>query len=176
MSVLLSIYEYRCFALTYGRNHAFEVGSFGDIQQDRVVFGLPPDFDEAQSTVSIQGGVGEHFQETRLVDVIGARAGDQNAAGAKHLEGAEVQFLVAAESRIEVALGFGEGGRVEHNRIVVVTCGGVILEQVEGVGLNPLDFAMIEGGVLVGDFEGRAGAVHPGDVRAARAKWSAKPP
>ena len=106
--------------------------------------------------------------------MVGAGAGDEDAAGAKHLEGAEVEFFVAAEGGVEVALGFGEGGRIENDGVVVAVGGGVVLEQVEGVGLDPFDLlafetGLVEGGVLVGDFEGGAGAVDAGDLGAA---WS----
>ncbi len=74
--------------------------------------------------------------------MVGAGAGHENAAGAEHLEGAEVEFLVAAEGGIEVALGFGEGGRIENDGVVVAIGGGVVLEQVEGVGLDPFDLCL----------------------------------
>src|SRR5208283_4538371 len=39
------------------------------------------------------------------------------------------------------ALGFGEGGRVEDDGVVLASGGGIVLEQVEGVGLDPFDLA-----------------------------------
>ena len=138
-----------------------------------MVFGLASDLDQAEGAVGVEGGAGEHFQEIGLANVVGAGAGDEDAAGAKHLEGAEVELFVAAEGGVEVALRFGEGGRVEDDGVVAAVGGGVVLEQVEGVGLDPFDFfafeaGLVEGGVLVGDFEGGAGAVDSGDLRAAR--------
>src|SRR5262249_27326094 len=38
--------------------------------------------------------------------------------------------------------------------------------QVEGVCLDPFDLPSVETGVLIGDFQRRARAVHAGDVRA----------
>ena len=75
-----------------------------------MIFGLSSDLQQAKRAVSIEGGIGQHFQEVGLADVVGAGAGDQNAAGAQHLQGAQVEFLVAAQGGFEVALGLGEGG------------------------------------------------------------------
>ena len=47
MSVLLSITLYCLLSIAYMRYYAFQIGSFGYIQQDRVVFGLGPDFEGA---------------------------------------------------------------------------------------------------------------------------------
>src|ERR1700678_2122124 len=141
-----------------------------------MVFGLASDFEEAQGAVGVEGGSGQHFEEIGLADVIGAGAGDENAAGAQHFEGAEIEFFVATESGIEIALGFGEGWRIENDGVVLLAGGGVVLEQIEGVGFNPFDFMNlgsvrlggVEGGVLVGDFESGARAVDSGDMGAAR--------
>jgi hypothetical protein len=135
-----------------------------------MVFGLSADLEEAEGAVGVEGGVGEHFEEVGLTDVIGAGAGDENPAGAEHLEGAEIEFLVAAESGIEIALALGEGGRVENDGVVAMIGGRVVLEQVKGVGLDPLDLSsiqelMVQCGVLIGDFESGTGAVDAGDLR-----------
>ena len=138
-----------------------------------MVFGLSADLEEAEGAVGVEGGVGEHFEEVGLTDVVGAGAGDEDPAGAEHLEGAEIEFLVAAESGVEIALALGEGGRVENDGVVAAIGGGVVLQQVEGVGFDPFDLrlgnvATVERGVLVGDFEGGTGAVDAGDLRATR--------
>ena len=123
---------------------ALQVGSFWDIQQDGMVFGLSADLDQAQGAVGVKGGVGEHFEEIRLADVIGAGAGDEDSARAKHFQGAKVEFFVAAQGGVEVALGFGEGGRVENDGVVAAVGRGIVLEQVEGVGFDPFDFLIVE--------------------------------
>ncbi len=87
--------------------------------------------------------------------MVGAGAGDEDAAGAEHLESAEVELLVASKRSIQIALGLGECGRVEDDSIVTAVGGGVVLQEIEGVGLDPFDLAFIESGVLVGDFESR---------------------
>src|ERR1700678_1989942 len=146
-----------------------------------MVFGLASDFEEAQGAVGVEGGSGQHFEEIGLADVIGAGAGDENAAGAQHFEGAEIEFFVATESGIEIALGFGEGWRIENDGVVLLAGGGVVLEQIEGVGFNPFDFmnlgsvrlggmkiGSVQSSVLVGDFERGTRTVDASDVGAAR--------
>ena len=93
--------------------------------------------------MGIEGSGGQHFEEVRLADVVGAGASDQDAAGAEHLEGAEIEFLVAAKGGVEVALGLGEGRRVEDDGVVATAGGGVVLEQVEGVGFDPFDLVRL---------------------------------
>ena len=111
-----------------------------------MVFGLPSDFDQAEGAVSVEGGGGQHFEEVGLADVVGAGAGDQDSARAEHLEGAEIEFLIAAQGGVEVALGLGESGRVENDGVVATRLlrtsgGGIVLEQIEGVGFDPFDLS-----------------------------------
>src|SRR5271169_1734308 len=138
-----------------------------------MVFGLSADFDQTESSVGVERGGGEHLEESGLADVVGTGAGDEEAVGTKHLEGAEIEFLVAADGCIEIALALGEGGRVENDGVVMAIGGGVVLKQVEGVGLDPFDFfsleqRLVEGGVVVCDFESGTRAVDPCDLRATR--------
>ena len=123
-----------------------------------MILGLSADLDEAEGAVGVEGGGGQHLEEVVLADVVGAGAGDEDAAGAEHLESAEIEFLVAAEGGVEIALALGEGGRVENDGVVAAVGGGIVLEQVEGVGLDPFDLSSVQklrvqGGVLVGDFQ-----------------------
>ena len=113
-----------------------------------MVFGLTANLDQPQGALGIASGVSQHFEEVGLADVVGAGAGDQDAAWAQHLQGAEVEFFVAAEGGIEIALTLGERGRVEDDRVVALTGGGVVLEQIEGVGFDPFDLrlALVAGG------------------------------
>jgi hypothetical protein len=109
-----------------------------------VVFGLSSDFDQAQGTVGVESGRTEHLEEVRLADVVGAGAGDEDAAGAKHLEGAKIEFFVAAQGGVEIALGLGKGGRVENDGVVAASLlrtswRSIVLEQIEGVGLDPFN-------------------------------------
>src|SRR5438270_7794497 len=108
--------------------------------------------------MSIQGSSAKHSKEIRLADVVRAGAGCEDAARTQHLQGAKIELFVAAKSSIEVALAFGEGGRVEDDGVVAAIGRGIVLEQVEGVGLDPLDPGpVVEGGVLVSNFQGGTG-------------------
>ena len=89
-----------------------------------MVFGLSADFEEAQGPVGIERRSGQHFEEVGLAHVVGAGAGDQDSAGPQHLEGAEVEFFVAAQGGVQVALGFGEGRRIEDDGVVAAFGGG----------------------------------------------------
>ena len=89
-----------------------------------------------------------------------------DAAGTKHLQRAQVQLLVAAQRGRHGALGLGERRRVENDGVVLPAGGGVVLQQVEGVGLDPLDLAAampvaIELLVLLGNLQRRARRSRP---------------
>jgi hypothetical protein len=105
-----------------------------------MIFGLSAKLQEAQNSVSIASGIGKHFHEVSLAYVIGAGASHQDPAGSKHLESAQVEFFVAAQGGLEIALVFGEGRGVENDGVVALAGDGVIFEQIEGVGLDPFDF------------------------------------
>ena len=69
-----------------------------------------------------------------------AGAGDEQAAGAQHLERAQVQLLVAAQRAFNGALGFGEGRRVENDGVERLAGLRPVAKNLEGVGLDPVDF------------------------------------
>ena len=85
-----------------------------------MVFSLSANLGQAQGAVSVVGCIGEHFEEIRLADMVGTGARDQYAAGADHLQGTQIQLLVAAEGGLEVALALGEGGRIEDDGVVAL--------------------------------------------------------
>lgn len=130
-------------------------------------------FEEADVAACVGCGGGDDFGEVLQADVVGAGAGDEDAAGGEHAEGAEVEFLVAAEGTFEGAFGFGEGGRVEDDGVEALVGVVVAAEEIEGVGFDPIDLRTNGGGgeavaikseVLFGDFEGGAAAVDAGDA------------
>src|SRR5262249_49556315 len=128
-----------------------------NIQQNGVVFSLSTDLDQSQGAMSIERSRGQHSKEVGLADVVGTRARHEDSAGAEHLEGTQVEFLVSADGRVEVPLRFSEGWRIENNGVVEALGGGIVLEEIEGVGLDPLDFPsaqdlLVQGGILVGNF------------------------
>src|SRR5271155_868560 len=172
MSVLLSTTICVLFSLCYIGNNTLQVGSLRDAEQNWMVFGLGAKLNQPQAAVGIEGSRRQHFQEVERADVIGTGAGHEHAAGAQHLQRAEVQLFVPAEGSVEVALRLGKGRRVENDGVVAAVGGGIILEQVEGIGLNPFNLRLftvtVEDGVLEGDFERGARTVNSGDAGAAR--------
>src|SRR5216683_4636744 len=104
MSALLSIYVFLSFSVDYGENQALQIGGFRNIQQNWMVFSLSSDFHKTQGAVGIPSGFCEHFEEKGLADVERAGASNQDSAGAKHLERAQVELFVAAERGVQVAL------------------------------------------------------------------------
>src|ERR1700756_204133 len=101
-----------------------------------MVLGLAASLEEAQRPVSVACCFCDDLEEVRLADVKGAGTGHQNSARAKHFQGSEVELLVAAEGGVEVLAAFGEGRRVEDDGVVLLAGGRVVLEEVEGVGLD----------------------------------------
>ena len=67
-----------------------------------MIFGLPSDFDQAEGPAGVKGGVGQHFDEVRLAYMVGAGTRDKDAAGAKHLESAEVELFVATQGCLDI--------------------------------------------------------------------------
>ncbi len=96
-----------------------------------------------QGLVGVLGGIGYHFVELRRADVERAGTGDQNPSRPQHLHGTQVEFFIAAQGFVEVALGLGKGGRIENDGVVAPVGGGVLPQQVEGVALDPLQFATV---------------------------------
>src|ERR1019366_10669621 len=56
-----------------------------------------------------------------------------------------------------------------NDGVVLLSAGRVVAKEVEGVGLDPVDFATVEGGVFVRDLQRGGGAVDSGN---ACALWS----
>ncbi len=95
--------------------------------------------EELDAAAGVGGGGGDDLGEVLQGDVVGAGAGDEGAAGAEQLHGAEVELLVAAECAFGGALGLGEGGWVEDDGVELLACGLVVAEEFEGVGFDPVD-------------------------------------
>src|ERR1035441_9018534 len=129
---------------------------------------LAPLFQNAHAAACIRSGRAEHRQELAFADVERTGAGDQNAAGTKHLQRAQVQLLVAAEGGGHGALGLGERRWIEDDGVVLPAFGSVVLKQVESVGLDPFNLAaavsgMIELLVAFRHFQRRTRRIHGGD-------------
>jgi hypothetical protein len=115
---MLSTILYRYFSIAYAQYQALEVAGFGHIQQDWMIPGGSALLYHAQRFVGILGGIGYDFEEVRSADVEGAGAGNEDSSGTQHFHGTEVEFLVAAQGFVEVALGLGEGRRIENDGVV----------------------------------------------------------
>src|SRR5215470_1088253 len=139
-----------------------------------MVFGLPTVFQQAKISVDIAAGISDYLEEGGRANVVGAGTGYKDPARLEQLEGADVQFLVAAEGGGELAAGLGECWRIENDDVISRTLGGVVAKQIEGIGFNPLDLAMVQSGILVGNFEGRAGTVNTGYRRTVGRKVEGK--
>ncbi len=136
---------------------------------------------QADSPPGVGRGRTQHVKKLRLADVERARAADQDASAAKHLQGAQVQLLVAAQRGGHGALGLGEGGRVQDDGVVLAAGAGVVLQQVEGVGFDPLDLAARWWARLRCSFCSATSSAGRDESTAvtlghARARCSAKPP
>src|SRR5713101_1338000 len=115
-----------------------------------MILGLPAIFYDSKASVDIPGGACDHIEILGGADVVGAAAGDQNAAGTQHLERPQVELFVAAKGSFQAALVLGEGGRIEHDGVVPASGVGVVPQQVEGVGFDPFDLTAVERTVAVG--------------------------
>ena len=93
-------------------------------------------------------------------------AGDQNPSGPEHLQRPEVQLLVATQGSFQVPLVLGEGWRIEDDGVVLLSGGGVVAQQVEGVGFRPLDFAAVQGGILIRDLQSGPRAIYSANLGA----------
>src|SRR5215469_15118110 len=105
-----------------------------------MVLRLASALQETQRPASVSSRVCDCLKQVRLGDVVGTGASHQDSAGPEHFQSAEVELLIAAESRVEVLAGFGKGRRIKDDSVVLAARGSVVLEQVKGIGLDPLDF------------------------------------
>src|SRR5271157_924340 len=98
-----------------------------------MVDGRTPFFEDSEPLTGISCSRAQHLQELTLADVEGARTGYQHPSRPEHFQGTEIELFVAANGRVQNALGFGEGWRVQNNGVVLLASVGVVPEQVEGV-------------------------------------------
>src|SRR5579871_2708234 len=98
-----------------------------------MVFGLAAVFQDSQVPVGIEGCRCKNFQQVGGAHVVGTGAGHEDAARSKHLQGAQVEFLVAADGGFTVLAGLGESRRVENDGVVFSARVGVVAEEVEGI-------------------------------------------
>jgi hypothetical protein len=128
-----------------------------------MIFCLPTVFQKTKIPVDIAGGISHYLEECRRAYVIRTGAGDKNASRAEQLEGAQVELLVATEGGIELAAALSESWRIEHYDVILRTLSGIIAQQIERISFDPLDFALIQSGILVGHLQGWTGAIDTGN-------------
>ena len=144
---------------------AFEVVGFGAGEEDGVVGGLGRDFEDAGVAPGVGRGVGEEIEEGVGIHILTTGVGGEEAAGGEEAEGAEVEFLVAAEGAGEGVAAGGERGRVEDDEVVGGTgilAGGEPVEEVGGFELAKVG-DVIALGVFLGLGDGGGGVVHAED-------------
>src|ERR1700678_1687996 len=101
-----------------------------------MVFSLPSNLDQAQLAMRIPRRRSQHFQKIRLANMVRTRARHQCSARPQHLKSPQIDLLISAQRSVQVALRFGESWRVENDAVITLARSGVVLEQIEGVGLD----------------------------------------
>ncbi len=123
-----------------------------------MVGGLRAALQHTQRFSRVQSGLGDDFKQHRLADVMGAGAGDQNAARFEKLEGAQIDLLITLCRVVEHFAGFREGGRVQDDHLVLAVDAG---EKIENIGLAELDVRdVVRAGVGLGCRQGVGGRIH----------------
>lgn len=77
---------------------------------------------------------------------------------------AHTGHLAVTPQALASLFGFGERGRIQIDQIEGLFVLGAALQDVEHVGLNPIDTQIIQPGAFLGQFEGRSTAVHASDA------------
>jgi hypothetical protein len=84
----------------HAADKALEVVGLGQGEDDGMVRSCGAGFEQGDAAAGVGSGIGDDSGEGLEGDVVGAGAGEEDSAGDKHLEGAEVELLVAAESGV----------------------------------------------------------------------------
>src|SRR5713226_5105423 len=149
--------------LSRGDDQALEVVSFGNAENDGMVFGLSTNLQQAQSAPGVGGGRGQHLTKIFFAHVIRTGTGDQHSCGTQHFHRAQVQFFIPAQRGFQVPLAFSKRRGIKNNRVILLPRGGIVFQKVEGVGFNPLNLGTpaspVEFFIFFGDFQRRARAV-----------------
>lgn len=164
--------------LLHFKNEAFQVFGFGQVEHYGMIERGAAAFEQSYATSGVNSGRGYRAFEIGPADVVGAGASDQQPAWDKHLEGAQVEFLVTAQGAFDGALGLGESGRVENDGVEFLAGVGPVAEDLKGVGFNPIDLGGDEISVgfeiALGDFERGTRCIDAGDVGANLCKVKGK--
>ncbi len=96
----------------------------------------------AHAPRGIGGGRSHGGFEIGPAYVMRAGAGNKQTAGTQHFESAQIQFLVTAQRTLDGALALGEGRRIENDGVKCFAGLGPVAENLEGVGLDPVNFGI----------------------------------
>ena len=124
-----------------------------------MILRLSPPLQHPQGSMGVAAGVCDYFHELCFTHVVGTGAGHQHSARPQHLQGAKIEFLVAAEGRFEVLAALREGRGIQNDGVVPPSSSRIVLQKIESVRLDPLDLALVQQRVLVGDFQRRSRAI-----------------
>src|SRR5215212_4117824 len=100
----------------------------GDGEDLGVVPRLAPPLAHSYGAPRIGGRGAQGLLQHLPREVIGARAGEEDAAAVEELHGAEVYLLVSAGRRRETSLRLGKGGRVQNHSIVPLPRNGSLAQ------------------------------------------------
>lgn len=95
----------------------FQVGGFGEGEQDGVVGGLGERLQDLHLAPGVYGRAEEDFLEEVGADQAGAGEGGEQATGPQQAQRQPIQVFVAPRRPLQVALAVGEFGRVEYDHV-----------------------------------------------------------
>src|ERR1700722_412616 len=153
------------------QDEALEVFGLGYCKNHRVVWSGSTPFEQADAALRVAGGRSHYTMKFVPGNVMGAGAGNQRSTRTQHLQGAQVELLVPAQSALHGALGFCESRRVEDHGVIGVARCAPIAGKVKCVSLDPLHLSLnaiaIDLQVLFRHLERGAGGVNAGHPAAA---------
>lgn len=100
---------------------------------------LPEPLAQAKRRSGFRRGPLQKFRPVLGGDVMRTGKSGEDAAGRKEAQGAQVQLVIAPKGGGFVALGFGEGRRIENDEVVIFPLLFAMAEKVEDVALDPFD-------------------------------------
>lgn len=109
-----------------------------------MVLGLCSSLDDSNRFVGVVGSLGDDLEEKGFGNVVGAGAGEEEAARLENLEGAKIDLLVAAVSSRDAVAILGKGRGVENYGVEATPRIVVFLEEVKCVSLPEVN---VRGGV-----------------------------
>ena len=106
-----------------------------------MIHGCTPPFEDSQPPASVRSRRRQQGRERGLFHVERAGTCHQHPSRLQHLQGAQVDLLVAAQGSFDRRLALGKSRRVEDDGVVLAAGRRVVLKQVKGIGFDPVDLA-----------------------------------